>query len=457
MKKVLLVVVVVLVLGGIVALTIVRAHAGGTKVLTGKVVREDLTSTVSATGQIKPKEYVNLGATAFGPITNLYVKEGEQVHAGEVVATIDNVQQEAAVSGQKSSIAAAKRTVAADQAAQATAQANIEHAQAQLVQAKEEYVRAQALYKAQVMSRQDFETNKATYFADAASLAQAKAELVQDIAQTAAAKAQLQTQVSTLRSNQDQLHKTLAIAPFNGIVTNLPVRKGETVVEGIQNAEGSTLMTIANMSTVTAEVMVDEDDIVNVAIGQPAQVTVDALPGEVFQGHVTEVGDQALLRSTGVSTSQSTSGTQEAKDFKVVITLDHPANDLKPGLSCTAKITTATRQNVVGIPIQALTMRTKSSLEKTASKTAVDSTTVNSEPEIQGVFVVSTGAKPTVHFVPVTTGITGTTDIEVLSGLKPGQEIVVGPYSVLRTLKNGDLIQREKTGLATTTTTNSNS
>jgi len=310
MKKVLLVVVAVLVLGGIVALTIIRAHAGGTKVLTGKVVREDLTSTVSATGQIKPKEYVNLGATAFGPITNLYVKEGDHVHAGQVVATIDNVQQEAAVAGQKAAIAAAQRTVAADLAAQATAQANIEHAQAQLTQAREEYRRAEALYQAQVMSRQDFETDKATYLADAASLAQAKAGLVQDKAQTAAAKAQLRTQQATLRSNQDQLNKTLAIAPFDGIVTNLPVRNGETVVEGIQNAEGSTLMTIANMSTVTAEVMVDEDDIINVAIGQPAQVTVDALPGESFAGHVTEVGDQALLRSTGVSTSQSTSGTQ---------------------------------------------------------------------------------------------------------------------------------------------------
>ena len=455
MKKVLLVVVVVLVLGGIVALTIVRAHAGGTKVLTGKVVREDLTSTVSATGQIKPKEYVNLGATAVGPITNLYVKEGERVHAGEVVATIDNVQQTAAVAGQKAAIAAAQRTVAADLAAQATAQANIEHAQAQLTQAGSEYKRAQALYKAQVMSRQDFETDKATYFADVASLAQAKAGLTQNKAQTAAAEAQLRTQQATLKSNQDQLNKTLAIAPFDGIVTNLPVRKGETVVEGIQNAEGSTLMTIANMSTVTAEVMVDEDDIINVAIGQPAQVTVDALPGESFAGHVTEVGDQALLRSTGVSTSQSTSGTQEAKDFKVVITLDHPNKDLKPGLSCTAKITTATQPNVVAIPIQALTMRTQSSLEKTASKNAADTTTASTEPQIQGVFVVSPGAKPKVHYVAVKTGITGTTDIQVMSGLKPGQEIVIGPYSVLRTLKNGDLIQREKTGLATTTTTSS--
>ena len=137
------------------------------------------------------------------------------------------------------------------------------------------------------------------------------------------------------------LNKTIAIAPFDGIVTNEPVREGETVVEGIQNTEGSTLMTLADMSIITAEVKVDETDIVNIQLGQPAEVTVDALPNKVFKGHVTLVGDQALLRSTGVATSQSTTGTEEAKDFKVVVTLDDPSNELRPGLSCTAKITTA--------------------------------------------------------------------------------------------------------------------
>lgn len=448
MKKILLVVVVLLILGGVVALSIWRAQSGATKVLTGKVVRENLTATVSATGQIKPKEYVNLGATAFGPITHLYVKEGQQVHQGEIVATIDNIQQQATVAGQKAAIAAAERNIAADLATEQTQRASIAHAHAELAQSWAEYRRALALYRAGVMSQQNFQTQLATYRSDEATLAQAKAQLKQNDATTAAARAQLVTQQATLRANQDQLHKTMAIAPFDGIVTNLPVREGETVVEGIQNAEGSTLMTIANMSTITAEVMVDEDDIINVALGQPAKVTVDALPGEVFMGHVTEVGDQALLRSTGMSTSQSTSGIQEAKDFKVVITLDHPAKDLKPGLSCTATITTATRQNAIAIPIQALTMRTKSSLEQTTSANAASTTAANNEPQIQGVFVVGAGDKPKVHYVAVKTGIMGTTDIEVLSGLEPGQEIVLGPYSVLRTLKNGDRIQREKTGLA---------
>jgi HlyD family secretion protein len=155
------------------------------------------------------------------------------------------------------------------------------------------------------------------------------------------------------------LDRTIAVAPFDGIVTNEPVREGETVVEGIQNTEGSTLMTLADMSVVTAEVKVDETDIVNVQLGQPADVTVDALPGKTFKGHVTLVGDQALLRSTGVATSQSTTGTEEAKDFKVVVTVERSIeqlSDLRPGLSCTAKITTAHKADVLSLPIQALTM-----------------------------------------------------------------------------------------------------
>ena len=221
------------------------------------------------------------------------------------------------------------------------------------------------------------------------------------------------------------LDLTIAIAPFDGIVTNEPVREGETVVEGIQNTEGSTFMTLADMSVVTAEVKVDETDIVNVQIGQPADVTVDAIPGKVFKGHVTLVGDQALLRSTGVATSQSTTGTEEAKDFKVVVTLDTPSDELRPGLSTTAKITTAHKTNVLSLPIQALTMyappppASKDGKVEAASTVAPEPAKLN---PVQGVFVVDKDAhgKQRAKFVPVTTGITGATDIEVLSGLKHG-------------------------------------
>jgi HlyD family secretion protein len=206
-------------------------------------------------------------------------------------------------------------------------------------------------------------------------------------------------------------------------------------------------MTIADMSVVTAEVKVDETDIVNIQMGQPADVTVDAIPGKVFKGHVTLVGDQALLRSTGVATSQSTTGTEEAKDFKVVVTLDDPTAELRPGLSTTAKITTAHKNGVLSLPIQALTMYDPSEDKPKGAggvEAASASPAAKSAP-VQGVYTVDRdkSGKLRVKFLPVTTGITGATDIEVLSGLTEGQEIVTGPFKTLRTLKNGALVKRD--------------
>jgi HlyD family secretion protein len=277
-------------------------------------------------------------------------------------------------------------------------------------------------------------------------VAQAVAQLNQAKANTDSARGHMQTQKATLRANQDMLNRTISVAPFDGVVTNEPVREGETVVEGIQNTEGSTLMTIADMSVVTAEVKVDETDIVNVRLGQPAEITVDALPNKVFKGHVTLVGDQALLRSTGVATSQSTTGTEEAKDFKVVVTLDNPSDDLRPGLSCTAKITTAHKTNVLALPIQALTMYDPAKdITKPGGGVQAASNTAKSNP-VQGVFVMQKDphGRLRAKFVLVTTGITGATDIEVLSGLSDGEEIVTGPYKTLRDLKGGALLKRDK-------------
>lgn len=459
MKKILLIVLAVVVLGGVVGLTIMRAQSGYTKVLMGSVGRENLDSVVNATGQIRPKTYVNVGANAMGRVTHFYVAEGDRVKKGQIIATIENVQQEANVAAQKATIAAASTDINSYIAAEKTAQANVDHAKADLEQKKLDYQRAQALFQDQVMSKQDFDAKKAAYDLDVAALAQADAGLSQARAQTASARGHLQTQEADLKVNQDLLNRTIAIAPFDGIVTNEPVRQGEMVVQGIQNTEGSTLMTLADMSVITAEVKVDETDIVNVKNGQPADVTVDALPGKVFKGHVTEVGDQALLRSTGVSTSQSTSGTEEAKDFKVVVTLDHPSDELRPGLSATAKITTAHKNNALAIPIQALTMRDPNKLKEPAKGQTVSAATTSQQPEqqVQGVFVVTqVKGKNRVHFVPVTTGITGATDIEVTSGLKPGDRIVTGTYRVLRDLKEGALVKQD-TNLVAPQNSNSSS
>jgi HlyD family secretion protein len=447
MKKILLIVLAVVAVIGLVAFFIFRQQSGYTKVLTAKIVRQDLATVVSGTGQIKPKTYANLGATAMGRVTHLYVKEGDHVKKGETVATIENVQQEASVAGQQSNIASFKTDIASYVAAEKTAEANIEKAKADLEQKHLDWERAQGLYKAGILAKQDYDAKKAAYDSDVASVDQAVAAFNQSKAQTDSARAHLQTQFANLRANQNALDLTKAVAPFDGIVTNEPVREGETVVEGIQNTEGSTFMTLADMSVVTAEVKVDETDIVNIRIGQSADVTVDALPGKVFKGHVTLAGDQALLRSTGVATLQSTTGTEEAKDFKVIVTLDNPSTDLRPGLSATAKITTAHQANTLSLPIQALTMHDPAA-DKAKGQGGVQAASSTSagakSAPVQGVYVLQTEkGKLRAKFVPVTTGITGATDIEVLSGLNEGQEIVTGPFKTLRGLKDGSLVKRD--------------
>lgn len=449
MKKILLIVLGVVVVAGLVAAMVYKQQSGYTKVFTSKLVRQDLSTVVSGTGQITPKTEVNVGAEITGRISHLYVKEGDRVHKGETVAEIENIPQQAAVNGQQAAVTAAQTNIASFIAAEKTGDANLERAKADLEQKQLDWQRAQALYKDGIMAKQDYDAKKAAYDLDVASVAQAVAQLNQAKAQTDQARAQLGTQQADLQSDQDLFNRTIAVAPFDGIVTNEPVREGESVVPGIQNTEGSTLMTLANMSVVTAEVKVDETDIVNVSIGQSAEVTVDALPNKVFKGHVTLVGDQALLRSTGIATSQSTSGTEEAKDFKVVVTLDKPTDDLRPGLSCTAKITTAHRNDVLSLPIQALTIYNPA-LDASKSKGGVQAASIetpaNSQP-VQGVFLAQKDSHGRLRakFVPVSTGITGSTNIEVLSGLEIGQEVVTGPYKVLRDLKNGALLKRDTT------------
>jgi HlyD family secretion protein len=219
---------------------------------------------------------------------------------------------------------------------------------------------------------------------------------------------------------------------------------GETVVPGVQNSAASTIMTIADMSVVTAEVMVDESDIVNIKLGQAAEITVDAIPNKTFSGHVTDIGNTAILRSTGLAASTSNTSSQEAKDFKVVVAMDNPPDEIRPGLSCSAKITTATRKNATAIPIQALTTRTKGDLIPDAQKPVnPDPATVKAnKEEYTGVFIVN-GQKA--EFRKVQTGITGATEIEVTSGLNTGDQIITGSYQTIRTIKNGAQIKIDNT------------
>src|SRR5438105_13316560 len=331
---------------------------------TGKAQNLDLAALVTASGEIKPKTYVNVGANAFGKITHLYVKEGDRVKKGQLLAQLENVQSSADVNATQASVEAAQTDSIAAAAALNTAMADLNRAQSDFERAQLDWTRAQGLYKDALIAKSEYDSQKATWQTAQAGLAQAQARVAQAKAQKDSAGRHIAQNAANLTHAADVLQKTTYAAPFDGMITNLPVREGETVVIGIQNSPGSTLMTLADMSVITAEVKVDETDIVNVRLGQPAEVSIDAIPKKTFKAVVTEIGNNAIVRSTGVSTSQQTSASQEAKDFKVVVTLQDLPEDLRPGLSTTAKITTATRNAALTIPIQALTVRQKSDLGK---------------------------------------------------------------------------------------------
>ncbi|MGD0363975.1 MAG: efflux RND transporter periplasmic adaptor subunit [Bryobacteraceae bacterium] len=453
--KTILIVVVVLALGIGVYASTVLSKRGVVAVQTGKVVRQDLTSLVTASGEIKPKNYINIGANAIGMLTKILVKEGDRVKKGQLVARVENIQPEAQVASQQAQVSSAEADSSAAESglkvsdeALRTQQAVIDHYQSDLEHAKLDYDRAKELYKDQLLAKQDFDAKKATYDAAVASLneqqtrlTQARSQREQQAAQLSATQRRVGQAKAVLAQYTDMLHKYDSFSPIDGVVTNLPVREGETVVPGQTNLTGSNIMTIADMSLITAEVKVDETDIVSVALDQKADITIDAIPNKTFKGHVIEIGNTAILRSTGLAASQSAVSSQEAKDFKVVVAMDDPPEEIRPGLSCTAKITTATRKNALTIPIQALTIRQKGDLEakpKTGGGSVVAAKLTPAEEktrkeEVQGVFVIAGGKA---EFRKVETGITGATDIEVLSGLKDGDEVVTGSYQVIRTLRN---------------------
>ena len=441
-----------LVIGGAVLASIRISERGITTIQTGKVARMDLTSIVTASGEIKPRNYINIGANTQGPapITAIYVKEGDRVKKGEVLARLAAVQPKADLNAQQAALNAALADSGASEASEkaqddniAVAQAQVDHDRADLEQKKMDLKRSKDLFDAKLIASQDYEAKKVTYDLAVATLQssiqkveQARAARAQASAQLASAQKKVVQNEAMVSRSSDVLAQYAATAPLDGVVTNLPVRVGETVVPGIQNSAASTIMTIADMSLITAELHVDETDIVSVKMGQPAEVSIDAIPNKTFKGRVIEIGDTALLRSSGVAASQSQTSSQEAKDFKVVIALDIPEDMVRPGLSCTAKITTATESHALAIPIQALTVREKGQLEQRKPGQSPDMSPAaqkTAKEEEQGVFVVHNGKAA---FRQVATGITGATNVQVLSGVKEGDEIITGSYQVIRTIRN---------------------
>ena len=437
-----------------------RSRRNRVIVQTEKAQLQDLRSVVTASGEIKPKNYANVNADSLGKVAEILVEEGDTVKRGQVILRLESIQPAAEVDAQKAFLRTVQAEAKGAQASLGAAKAFLDSARADLVQARAnlnryrvEFERAAQLLEEDLISRSlydqrraDFEVAQAVIESGRARVSQAEADRLQRTSARDMVRARVAQARATLARISDILRKTTYTSPIDGVVTDLPVNVGENVVMGIQNSPGSRLFSVADLSVITAEVKVDETDIVNVRLSQPAEVTIDAIPEGTFAGKVTEVGQSAINRATGQATTANQIS-EEAKDFRVEITLDEPPPNLRPGLSSTAKVTTATRDGALTVPIQAVTIRQQRELQPkegdSEGKTFAASGELTREQlreEIQGVFVVRDGIAT---FVPVKTGIMGTTEVEITEGLEDGEEVVSGSYKALRTLKNGAKIRVE--------------
>lgn len=397
-------------LAGIVAYNVTVDSNSQISVMAQKAARRDLVSVVSASGEIKPKRYVNISANVSGRIEQLLIKEGDTVRKGQVLARIDSTR-----------IAAGERQSAA---ALEGAKADLARALADLEVSRLGFERQKKMHADRLVSDQAFE--------------QADAELKMKAAAVEAQRKRITQGEALLASNRDDLEKTSVVAPMDGVVTSLPKEEGETVI-GAQSFSPTVIMTVADLSVMEVEVMVDETDIRNVRLGQPAEARVDALEGVKIKGEVTEIGSSAIPRGLTTQQASSTNTANQAKDFKVEVTLKDPPPTLRPGLNATTDITTANKPKVLAVPIQAVVVREISKQGKVMDPAGVQSaerdTALPAEKgqEKEGVFVISYGKA---IFHPVKTGIIGETEIEILEGVKEGEDVVVGSYKTLRTLRD---------------------
>ena len=399
-KRAIIVLAVVLVIAFIV-ISNLRSHREKTvKVTVEKVKAIDLTSTISASGEVKPKKNVEISAFVFGRIIKIGVKEGDMVKAGDFLLKLDSTQYEANAEGNRAAIQSYRSQLIQDEA--------------RLQKDKNYYERQKKLFDEQLISKDQLETAKLGFDVS--------------VAQVNAIQSQINQAQASLKSTMDNLNKTTFVSPIDGMITSLRVEEGEMAIIGTMNNPGTVLLTIADLSVMEVEVEVDETDVVGVRLGQTAKVRVDAYPDKFFPGQVTEVGSSALQKTAATAT------TEQSKDFKVVITLENPSEKLKPGLSASADIVTAEKKGILAVPVSALVLRDK-------SVEAKDKAGAGKEKEEEGVYIVDNGRA---KFQAVSKGITGGMNIEIVSGLKENQEIISGPYSALRELKDGVLIKSEE-------------
>jgi HlyD family secretion protein len=429
-KKIIGAVVGIAVIAAVVGFSVNRENRKKTTVQTGKVEKKDLVQVVTASGEVRPKRYVNVGANVSGRLVEINVLEGDRVTRGQVLAKVESERYEAVQRQSEAGVAAAR--------------ADLQRTEADVAAAKLAFDRAKRMQQDKLIADSAYDQAEAEWKMKTANVESARRRV-----------AQLQAQ---LESTRDDLTKTTVISPMDGIVTNLPKEAGEMVI-GAMSFSPTVIMTVADLSIMECEVMVDETDFRNLKLGQEAKIKVDALEGLELKGEVTEIGASALVRGSGSqAAAQTTLGANtgnQPKDFKVTITIKNPPANLRPGLNATADITTAKRDKVLAVPVQAVVVREVNKEGKVVDPDAM--ATAGSEREgntvaqmsrekgveKDGVFVVE-GEKAV--FKAVKTGIMGEADIEITEGVADGQEIVTGSYRTLRNLKDQARLKVESKG-----------
>jgi HlyD family secretion protein len=430
-----------LIVGGLGAFFASRRDEGVT-VTAETVQKRDLEAIVSASGKIDPKKTVNISAQSMGRVTRLAVNEGDRVKAGQFLLQIDPIAAESAVRRDEASVAAARTGLEQARVVLKSAQANLDLARQTLK-------RQEDLWQSGLTTRETLERAQAEVDVRESDLRAREQEIH-------TREEQLRQQQAGLTSSRHSLAQARFEAPFDGIVTRRNVEEGENVVVGTMNNAGTVLLTVADMSVIEAEVEVDETDIPLVEIGQKATVTVDAIPDQTFQGHVTEIGNSPIQ-----TTGPQVGGTPTATNFKVVVTVDGKIPDVRPGFTFTAEITTATRAKALSVPIQALAVREllydeagnlvreppppkpRWSFGRRMEPSVAASVSRELRPgekreETEGVFVIR---GTTSQFVPVKVGIAGERYFEVLSGLQEGDRVITGPFDSVRNLHDGEVVK----------------
>ena len=476
-KKIILGSAAVVVLALIVIIISVATRKDQPEVTTVKIdVRPELRSTVTASGEVRPIRYIKLTSEVQGRIQEIYVNAGDQVTKGQSLVRIDPTQlqsnqeaQFAATQASISDVQSARNGVSSAQQSLVVAEAAVSQARQQTVSAEielktaeRELKRATNLVESNVMSRSEYDAARDRYD-------QAKAKLqAQNIAvkeaieranqqRVAVKEAQNNVKSSEARANQQQAflrgqssqrEKATQYSPLNGVVADIPTRVGEFAVAGLSTTP---LMTIADMSTINVEVNVDETEIANVDVGQTAKVKVDALGEKEVTAVVTQKNPLAVSKSETTGGLSNRVNVQEAKEFKVTIELRDIGDDvrakLRPGMSATATITTKTKNNVIAVPLQAIVEKAPPAPSPGPSIASSAPTPPGEKPKDQkGVYILDKNNK--VKFIEVVTGITGESDIEIVSGLQAGTEVITGPSRVLKTLKDGTSVKRQARGAA---------